>query len=76
MKSGELKEADVVRLDILVADEPVQAFSKVISRKRVEEEKEASVEKLYNILPRQMFTTKIQGVTLSRIISSYERLPR
>ncbi|MEK7150235.1 MAG: translation elongation factor 4 [Patescibacteria group bacterium] len=67
---GELKEADVVRLDILVADEPVQAFSKVISRKRVEEEAEASVEKLYNILPRQMFTTKIQGVALGRIISS------
>ncbi|KKR52194.1 MAG: Elongation factor 4 [Parcubacteria group bacterium GW2011_GWA1_40_21] len=67
---GELKEADVVRLDILVADEPVQAFSKVVSRKRVEEEAEASVEKLYNILPRQMFTTKIQGVALGRIISS------
>jgi len=67
---GELKEADVVRLDILVADEPVQAFSKVVSRKRVEEEAETSVEKLYNILPRQMFTTKIQGRALGRIISS------
>lgn len=67
---GELKEADVVRLDILVADEPVQAFSKVVSRKRVEEEAESSVEKLYNILPRQMFTAKIQGKALGRIISS------
>lgn len=69
-KMGELKEADVVRLDILVADEPVRAFSKVVSRKRVEEEAESSVEKLYNILPRQMFTTKIQGKALGRIISS------
>lgn len=67
---GELKEADVVRLDILVADEPVQAFCKVVSRKRVEEEAELSVGKLYNILPRQMFTTKIQGKALGRIISS------
>lgn len=67
---GELKEADVVRLDILVADEIVSAFSKVVSRKKVGEEAEASVEKLYNILPRQMFTTKIQGKALGRIISS------
>ncbi|MBU6431342.1 MAG: translation elongation factor 4 [Patescibacteria group bacterium] len=67
---GEMKEADVVRLDILVADEPVQAFSKVVSRKRIEEEAESSVEKLHNILPRQMFTTKIQGKALGRIISS------
>lgn len=67
---GELKEADVVRLDILIADDSVQAFSRVVSRKRVEEEAELSVEKLYNILPRQMFATKIQGKALGRIISS------
>lgn len=67
--SGE-READVTRLDILVADEPVLAFTKVISRRQVEEEAETSVEKLANILPRQMFTTKIQGQALGRIIAS------
>ena len=37
---------------------------------RVEHEAEAAVEKLHSILPRQMFTTKIQGFALGRIISS------
>lgn len=65
-----MKPADVVRLDILVADEPVAAFARVVSRKRVQEEAEEAVEKLYKILPRQMFSFKIQGKAMGRIISS------
>jgi len=71
--SYELKEnrpAFVTRLDILVADEPVPAFSRVVSKKRVEEEAEKAVEKLHGLLPRQMFTLKIQARALGRIISS------
>lgn len=64
------RQADVTRLDILVADEPVLAFAKVISRRQVEDEAETSVEKLSQILPRQMFTTKIQAKALGRIIAS------
>ncbi len=66
----EMKEAQVTRLDILVADEIVPAFSRVVARRLVEEEAESAVEKLFTILPRQMFTTKIQGKALGRIISS------
>lgn len=66
----DMREADVTRLDILVADEVVPAFSKVISKRRAEEEAEKAVEKLEGILPRQMFTMKIQGKALGRIISS------
>ena len=67
---AEMREANVTRLDILVADEAVPAFSKVISKKRVEEEAEKSVLKLESLLPRQMFTLKIQGKAFGRIISS------
>jgi GTP-binding protein LepA len=67
---AEMREANVTRLDILVADEAVPAFSKVVSKKRVEVEAESSVLKLEKILPRQMFTVKIQGKALGRIISS------
>lgn len=66
----ELRLADVARLDILVAEEPVAAFSRIVAKHRVDEEAIAAVEKLYGILPRQMFATKIQGVALGRIISS------
>ncbi|MEK7194389.1 MAG: translation elongation factor 4 [Patescibacteria group bacterium] len=64
------RDADVTRLDILVADEPVAAFAKVVSRRQVEGEAESAVEKLSKILPRQMFSLKIQGKALGRIISS------
>jgi GTP-binding protein LepA len=67
---GEYKEADVVRLDILVAGEIYPAFSRVISRRRVEEEAKQQVEKLQKIIPRQQFTFKIQAKALGRIISS------
>jgi GTP-binding protein LepA len=46
------------------------AFSRVVSKRVVEYEAEAAVEKLHAILPRQMFVMKIQGKALGRIISS------
>ena len=64
------RQADVVRLDILVAEEEVPAFARVISRRRVESEGERMVEKLAEILPRQLQVTKIQAQALGRIISS------
>jgi len=67
---SDFREADVVRLDILVADEVVPAFSRVVSRRRIQEEAENSVEKLHNVLPRQLFVVKIQGKALGRILSS------
>ena len=67
---GEYKEADVVRLDIIVADEVMVAFCRVVSRRRVEEEAKSQVEKLQKIIPRQQFAFKIQGKALGRIISS------
>jgi GTP-binding protein LepA len=65
-----MRPADVARLDILVAEEPVVAFTRVVSRKRIQEEAEDAVEKLYGILPRQLFVVKIQSQALGRIISS------
>lgn len=65
-----LREADVARLDIYVAEEVVPAFSKVVSRRRIEKEAEDMVEKLHGILPKQLFNVKIQGYGLGRIISS------
>lgn len=62
--------ADVTRLDILVAEEPVAAFARVVASSKAQEEAEKAVEKLFNLLPRQMFVTKIQGQALGRILSS------
>jgi len=64
------RPADVVRLDVLVAEEEEPAFARIVARRRVEEEAEKVVEKLHAILPRQLFVTKIQAQALGRIISS------
>ena len=64
------RPADVVKLEIYVAEEPVPAFARVVSRRRVVEEGERMVEKLHEILPRQMFVLKIQAHALGRIVAS------
>jgi GTP-binding protein LepA len=65
-----MKDADVVKMDVLVADEPVPAFCKIVAKRRVEEEAEETVEKLYKVIPKQMFNFKVQAKAIGRIISS------
>ena len=65
-----MRTADVVRLDMLVAEEAVAAFSQIVPRAKVEDEAKRAVERLYDILPRQLFPVKIQAHGLGRIISS------
>ena len=62
--------ADVVRLDILINEDVVPAFSSVVSRRRAYEEAEEAVETLEKILPRQQVAIKIQGRALGRIVAS------
>ncbi len=64
------RPADVVRLDVLVAEEAVPAFARIVARRRVQEEAEKMVDKLHAILPKQLFVTKIQARALGRIIAS------
>ena len=64
------RPASVTRMDIVLADEIVPAFTRVVSRRRVQEEADEATEKLQNILPRQQFEMKVQGVALGKILSS------
>jgi len=65
-----LRPAFVTRLDVIIGDEVVPAFTRVISRRRTNEEAESTTEKLQKILPRQQFEMKVQGVVGGRILSS------
>jgi GTP-binding protein LepA len=60
----------VCRMDVLVADEPVPAFTRVVARRRLQEEADETVERLHNVMPRQQFVAKIQVAALGRIIAS------
>ncbi len=65
-----MRDADVLRMDILIGDEPMHAFTRVVSKRRVQEEADKFVEKLQNIMPRQMVEMKIQAKVGGRIIAS------
>ncbi len=64
------QKADVRRLDVLVAEESVLAFTKIVGVRRVQKEAEEIVEKLYSILPQELFVVKIQSRVDGKIISS------
>jgi GTP-binding protein LepA len=72
---GEMKDADVTRLDVYVAEERVAAFSRVIPEHRTREESEEVVEKLEKILPAEMFRVKIQAYVHGKIIASRSIAP-
>lgn len=65
-----LRPADVAKIEVLVAEDAVPAFARIVSRQTVDRESKEIVEKLYKLLPRQMFATKIQARAFGRIISS------
>jgi len=64
------RPAEVVRLDVLVAEEGVPALSRVVSSARLEEEARSLVGRLKELLPAQQFVTKIQARARGRIIAS------
>lgn len=65
-----MRDAEVTRMDILVADEPIEAFTRVVAKRRTDEEANKAVDKLEAVLPRQLFATKIQAKVDGRIIAS------
>jgi GTP-binding protein LepA len=67
---AEMRPATVVRLDVLVAEELITAFSRVVGERRAEFDARAVVDKLYDNLPRNQFTTKIQAKVRGKIIAS------
>lgn len=69
-KPGELKPAQVTRLDIFVAEERIAAFSRVVPEYRAQEEGEEAVVKLEKILPAELFRVKIQAYVKGKIVSS------
>jgi GTP-binding protein LepA len=54
----------------LVADEPVAAFTRIVARRRIQEEGDEAVEKLEKAMPREMFSFKIQAKAMGRILAS------
>ncbi|HAM39407.1 MAG: elongation factor 4 [Elusimicrobia bacterium RIFOXYC2_FULL_34_12] len=66
---SDYKESDLVKLDILVNNESVDALSFVVFRNNAEYYGRKIVEKLRGLIPRQMFEVPIQASIGGRIIA-------
>ncbi|MEI6650483.1 MAG: translation elongation factor 4 [Candidatus Moraniibacteriota bacterium] len=63
------RESDVVRLEILVAGDRVDAFSRMVPKARAFDEGKRTVEKLKGAIPRQNFAVAIQAVIGGKVIA-------
>ena len=61
--------ADLVKLDVLVAGEKIEAFSRIIHQKKAYQEARFLVDKLKKLIPRHQFVIPLQAVVNGRIIA-------
>jgi GTP-binding protein LepA len=65
----DFRASDLVKLDILLNGDPVDALSVIVHRDKAYERGKALVEKLRGVIPRQMYEVAIQAAIGSRVIA-------
>ena len=66
---GEYRASDLVRMDILVNSDPVDAFASIVHRTKAEGQGRALCEKLADIIPPQMFKIAVQAAIGGKVIA-------
>lgn len=68
-ESGEVEQADLIKLDILVAGDPVEPFARIVPREKAYYEGRVIVAKLKEVIPSQWFEVAIQAVIGGKVIA-------
>ena len=63
------EEANLVKLDVLVAGSPVDALSMIVDRSKAQQQGRRLAEKLKTLIPRQLFEVPIQAAIGGKIVA-------
>ena len=63
------QDADMVKLELLVNNEPIDAFSSIVHRSKAEAKGRSLCKKLKELLPRQLFKVAIQAAIGGKVIA-------
>ncbi|WP_221028750.1 translation elongation factor 4 [Actomonas aquatica] len=66
---GDYRESDLVKMDILINGDPVDAFSTIVHREKAQGKGRELCEKLADIIPPQMFKVAIQAAIGGNVVA-------
>jgi GTP-binding protein LepA len=66
---SEYRQSDLVKLDILLAGDPVDALSLIVPRERAHARGKALVDKLRQKIPRQLFDVAVQAAIGAHVVA-------
>jgi GTP-binding protein LepA len=68
-EAADYRESDLVKLDMLINGDPIDAFSVIIHRDKAQEYGRKVAEKLKELIPRQLYQVAIQAAIGNKVIA-------
>jgi len=66
---ADYRSADLVKLDILIAGEKTEAFSRIVHKERLDKEARDLVKRLKEVIPKQLFNVALQAAVGGKVIA-------